>query len=80
MKNWGTHRGALKFCELFKMYLPSWSAGVYIDFIENSANISGSAIYVSQQMCFETAPPCFFQVIRHINSSVDDLKTIGNSL
>ena len=73
MKNWGTHGGALKFCELSKMYLPS--GGVYIDFIENSANISGGAIYVSQQLCLETAPPCFFQVIRHKYSSIYNLKT-----
>ena len=73
MGNRGTHGGALKFCELSKMYLPS--AGVYVDFIENSANISGGAIYVSQQLCLETAPPCFFQVIRNIHSPVKDLKT-----
>ena len=72
-RNSGTHGGALKFCKLSKMYLPS--AGVYIDFIENSANVSGGAIYVSQQLCLETAPPCFFQPIRHKKNSVDDLKT-----
>ncbi len=73
MGNWGTHGGALKFCELSKMYLPSF--GVYIDFINNSANISGGAIYVSQQLCLETAPPCFFQVIRHKNSPVKSITT-----
>ena len=74
MRNRGTHGGALKFCELSKMYLPS--AHVYINFIENSANVSGGAIFVSQQLCLETAPPCFFQVIRHRHTnSIQDLKT-----
>ena len=69
--NTGTHGGAMKFCELSKMYLPSY--GVKIDFIGNSAKVSGGAIYVSQQLCLETAPPCFFQPIREIHSSIDDL-------
>ena len=69
--NKGRHGGALKFCELSKMYLPNNE--VNIDFIDNYANVSGGAIYTSQQLCLETAPACFFQPIRHKNTSVEDL-------
>ena len=73
-RNTARHGGALKFCELSKMYLPI-NGSVHIDFIENLANISGGAIYISQQLCLETAPPCFFQplYVKHGNSSVNDL-------
>ena len=70
--NRGRHGGALKFCELSKMYLPN--NDVKIDFIENNASELGGAIYTSQQLCLETAPACFFQPIRNKNSPVEDLK------
>ena len=69
--NRGRHGGALKFCELSKMYLPNNE--VNIDFIDNYANVSGGAIYTSQQLCLETAPACFFQPIRHKYSPTEDL-------
>ena len=64
--NRGRHGGALKFCELSKMYLPNNE--VNIDFIENNASESGGAIYTSQQLYLETAPACFFQPIQHQKS------------
>ena len=70
--NSGRHGGALKFCELSKMYLPN--NDVKIDFIDNYANVSGGAIYTSQQLCLETAPACFFQPIRNKTSPVEELK------
>ena len=69
--NQGNHGGALKFCEMSKMYLQYLHTRV--DFVNNSANISGGAIYVSQQPCLETAPPCFFQPICYRCRSPEDV-------
>ena len=59
--NTATNGGALKFCQFSTMNLPL--GHVLIDFINNSATAMGGAIYVAQEQCVETLPPCFFQPV-----------------
>lgn len=72
--NTAMHGGALKLCQLSKMYLTV--GHVQIHFIDNTATSMGGAIYIAQEQCVETSPPCFFQLIAHKNITLNDLNFI----
>ena len=60
--NRGINGGALRFCQFSTMYLQIFHLiHNKIEFINNSAKSMGGAIYVAQEQCVETSPPCFFQ-------------------
>ena len=71
--NTGMNGGALKFCQFSKMNLPL--GHVLIDFLNNSATSMGGAIYVAQEQCVETLPPCFFQPVmrKNVNFTLRDM-------
>ena len=75
--NSAMHGGALKFCQLSKMYFPVGYTNVHIDFINNSASSTGGAIFVQDQ-CADIVPLCFFQpaCTGCVNPPVSDLINI----
>ena len=80
--NRGMNGGALRLCQFSKMYLLVTSRGLHMNFINNSATSMGGAIYVAQEQCVETSPPCFFQPIipRYVNFINDILQQMNLTL
>ena len=71
--NHATFGGALKFCDSSMMYM-NMNNTTIVTFEDNSASIVGGAIYVSQEQCKETVPPCFFQPMVPQNTPPSNLK------
>ena len=56
-RNQGVNGGAIKFCQSSAMYIRN---DTHIDFINNSAQVAGGAIF-SEARCSAYDSPCFFQ-------------------
>ena len=65
-ENSAQYGGAIKICESSQMYLYNETR---VQFLNNTADLAGGAIYAGAQ-CLTETPPCFFQVPELINETM----------